>query len=132
MEVFLTIGAIAFVIFLVKIFSSSNKASRYKNILNQTANSFEEKGYKNSELYRQRIKHIDDVGLPTVISEIITEGRQIAIQGLNMKFDDFSNNESILLTEENFAMRYAFAHGKVEEFKEMLEMGRELQKNLYS
>lgn len=128
MEVLLIIGGIIFGFYVIQVLILSNKVTRYKNILNQVADIFEAKEYKNSEIYKKRMDYIEEVGLPTALVDLINDTRSLAIQKLRMNPYDFGNNESILLTEDKFAMRYAFVHGKAEEFKETLEMGRELQK----
>lgn len=128
MEILLIIGAVLFVFFVIQVLLSANKASKYKNGLNQVADIFEQEGYKSSEIYRKRINRIEEVGIATVALELINEARYLGIQNLGMKPYEFSNNESIVLTEEKYVMKYFFTHGKAEEFNEMLEMGGKLQK----
>ncbi len=128
MEILLIIGGVIFVFFVIQVLLSSNKASRYKNILNQVADTFEAEGYKYSDIYKKRIDHLEEVGVASLTLELINDARNLAVQNLGMKPYDFSNNESIVLTEEKYVMKYFFAHGKAEEFKDMLEMGGKLQK----
>jgi len=125
MEVLAFVGGVVVFSYLIWFIGYVKKGHRYINLLNQLAEQFDTYEYKSSEIYKERLKYIEEVGLSKAISDLIFEIRLTVANHYNMSPRDFNGN-AIKNAENQYIMRYVIAHGKSDEFQNIMTIGKEI------
>jgi len=126
MEFLVFIGLLVVAWIVIGFILSVLRSSRYINGLASISDMMDNHEYKGSDIYNKRVKHIEDVGLATVLAEIIDEARYMAITHINMNPKHFTGS-AIKNAENQYMMRYATAHGQGDEFQSIMRVGKEMQ-----
>lgn len=123
---FTIIGVVAVGIFILGFFGIKKNVNRYRNLLQTVMNQMDERGYKNSNIYKERMEAIKEQGLSESMLNVMTHIRELVMRDFNVAPSFFSNPD-VLNIQNLFMMKYAIAHGYGDEFQRSMVLGKEIE-----